>query len=74
MRKQKREFIAVYPYRSSLAALASPRQEWAESKTANWQQVSQNIYQLDASQMLEEHKKCNVLSQNPQAFALKTSP
>jgi len=35
VRKRKREFT----YRSSLAALASPRQEWAESKTANWQQV-----------------------------------
>jgi len=33
--KAKREFTAVYPYRSSLATLASPRQEWAESKTAN---------------------------------------
>ena len=39
MRKRKREFTAVYPYRSSLAALASPRQGWAESKTANSQQV-----------------------------------
>ena len=39
VRKRKREFTAVYPYRSSLAALASPRQGWAESKTANWQQV-----------------------------------
>jgi len=33
VRKRKREFTAVYPYRSSLAALASPRQGWAESKT-----------------------------------------
>ena len=32
VRKRKREFTAVYPYRSSLAALASPRQGWAESK------------------------------------------
>jgi len=39
VRKRKREFTAVYPYRSSLAALASPRQGWAESKTANSQQV-----------------------------------
>ena len=39
VRKRKREFIAVYPYCSSLAALASPRQGLAESKTANSQQV-----------------------------------
>ena len=39
VRKRKKEFTSVYPYCSSLAALASPRQEWAESKTANWQQV-----------------------------------
>jgi len=38
-RKREREFTAVYPYRSSLAALASPRQGWAESKTANLQHV-----------------------------------
>ena len=39
VRKRKKEFTAVYPYRSSLAALASPRQGWAELKTANSQQV-----------------------------------
>jgi len=39
VRKRKREFTAVDPYRSSLAALASPRQGWAESKTDNSQQV-----------------------------------
>jgi len=39
LKKRKREFTAVYPYRSSLAALVSPRQGWAESKTANSQQV-----------------------------------
>jgi len=38
-RERKREFTAVYPYRSSLIALASPRQGWAESKTANSQQA-----------------------------------
>ena len=59
VRKRKREFIAVYPYRISLAALASPRQRWAESKTANSQQVQPTHGPLEAIQMLLEHKKCN---------------
>jgi len=39
VRKRTRDFTAVYPYCSSLAALASQRQGWAESKTAESQQV-----------------------------------
>jgi len=72
--KEKERVLRRVSVSHGLAALASLRPGWAESKTANSQQYSQHMHQLEASQMLVQYKKCNASSRNPQAAALKTSP
>jgi len=71
--KEKERVLRCVSVSHGLAALASLRPGWVESKTANSQQCSQHMHQLEASQMLVQYKKCNA-SRNPQAAALKTSP